>query len=170
MIKENLVLDVKFSSENATEPVTTQEVKDWCRIDVADDDTIIAKIIKASRIRLERATNISFITRTVKARLNNSLGRSYFPYGPVTALTTIIDEDGDAIDSGNYTLFNDSFQQIDSPYNDIITVTYTAGYSALPEDMREDLLNQIAFAYENRGDVKMATKLSPLLSLSYSRI
>lgn len=160
-IAYNAVLDVQFSAENATEPVTLQEAKDWCKIDIPDDDVLITSLITAARIICEQHSNTSFITRTVSARLNNGLGGMYLPYGPVTGnLISILDDDSVAIDTNNFSVRNASFKQLYTPFNSIITVSYTAGYEVLPWNLRVALLNQIAWMYENRGDSTVAGKLS----------
>lgn len=169
-MKYNAVLDVSFSSENATEPVTLAEAKEWLILsdEITDDDTLITKIIKASRIRLERATNVSFITRTVTAHLLNQLGDQELPYGPITSFTSLKDQADAVIDTDLYSVVGASFKQLKTKFCDPVIATYVTGYASLPADMREDLLNQIAYAYENRGDVPTASKLSPLLNLAYS--
>lgn len=147
----NAVLKVDFSDEAATEPVTPQEAKDWCRIDVTDDDALITRLIKGARKVCETYVNLSFITRTVTATIHNGLGNFTLPYGPVVGeVTSYADTDGIAITDYNYRDAHDSD----------ITVVYDAGYETLPEDLRTALLCQIAWMYENRGDSKIAMGLS----------
>lgn len=154
--KYNSVLKVAFSEESATEPVTVDEVKDWCRIDVSDDDTLIGKLIKGARVICENYANLSFIKRTITAKIRNGLGDFYPPYGPVVGDPAATYKSGDTIDDFDF----------DCSYPDTITVVYDAGYDAadgyetLPDNLRTALLNQVLFMYENRGDAKLANGLS----------
>lgn len=154
----NAVLSATFTDENATEPVTLQEAKDWCRIDVTDDDALITRLIKGARKICETYVNLSFITRTVTATIHNGLGNFTLPYGPVTSDVAYFNLD--ETDATGYDINNGS--------GDNVTAVYSAGYPAgeLPEDLRTALLCQIAWMYENRGDAKKASGLS-LESLLY---
>jgi len=88
-IAYNAVLSTVFSGESTTEPVTLDEAKNWCRIDVTDDDTLIEDIIiPAAREVCENYANLSFIARTVTAKIQNGLGNFYLPYAPVVAITS----------------------------------------------------------------------------------
>ncbi len=149
----NAVLSVTFSNESATEPVTLQEAKDWCRIDVTDDDTLITKLIKAARLICEHYVNMSFIARTVTAKIHNGQGDINLPYGPVTGAINYFELDG--------TTAIDNFDLTEERGDNFIAV-YPAGYAdgTLPEDLRTAILTQVAFMYENRGDAKIATGLS----------
>ncbi len=147
----NAVISVIFSDEATTEPILLQEAKDWLRIDVTDDDGLITKLIKAARIVCENYANLSFINRTVTAKIHNGLGNFYLPYGPVLGdIVSITDTDDNEL-----TDFN-----INDAYADDIIVTYDAGYEILPENFRTAILDQISFMYESRGDAKVASGLS----------
>lgn len=141
-----------FTDESTTEPVTLQEAKDWCRVDITDDDTLITRLIKASRISCEVYSILSFITRTVSVKINNGLGNFTLPYGPVNEIASATDYNSNDI-STDFSL--------DTVYGQPITVEYTAGYAdgELPEDLRTAVLCQIAWMYTNRGDVKLASAL-----------
>src|SRR6185312_16122520 len=149
----NAVLSVTFISESTNEPVTLQEAKDWCRIDVPDDDSLITKLIKGARFICERYVNLSFITRTVTAKIHNGAGDINLPYGPVNGTVNYYELDGT-------TVINDLDLTVGSG-NNIIAV-YTAGYAdgTLPDDLRTALLDQIAWMYQNRGDTAIASGLS----------
>lgn len=167
----NAVLDVEFSGENPVEPVTLQEAKDWCRIDINDDDALITSLITAARTICEKTCNISFITRTVTARLNNGLGGMFLPYGPVIGeITSIKNDDAIDIDSNNFAIKNSSFKQVYSPYNTVVIVVYNAGYTTLPGNLRTALLNQIAWMYDNRGEAAAAGKLSEQAKLILNQV
>ena len=130
-MKYNAVLDVNFSAESSTEPVTLNEAKQWCKIelDIAEENTLITELIKSARMQCEGYLCISLIARTVTALLNNTLGDIELPYGPVVAFTSLTDSEGDAITSGNYTLKGTVFKYIHSPCYDNMVAIYTTGYS-----------------------------------------
>lgn len=148
----NAVLSAVFSAESATEPILLPEAKNWCKLDDdTTDDVLVTQLIKAARIVCENHANLSFITRTVTARLINGLGNITLPYGPVTGTITYTDFDGDAITSYEIRTGGNSGE---------ITAVYTAGYATLPENFRTAILCQIGWMYTNRGDIKLAAGLS----------
>ena len=156
----NAVLNTSFSAESPTEPVLLQEAKDWCRIDVADDDTIITSLIKAARIMCENYANLSFINRTVTAKIKNGLGGFNPPFGPLVEITSATDSDGNAITDFKF----------DCAYSGNVTVVYTAGYTTLPVNLKTAVLNQIAFLYENRGDVRLQSGMSEEAKLILNQV
>lgn len=153
------------------EPVTVQEVKNWARIDLSDDDAIITMLITAAREQLESYTNISFIRRVVTTTIMNQLGGQYLPYGPVFDVLYLKDVDGKTVT--DYALSGVQFKQLKTCFCDPVTVQYNAGYSTLPQDFKSALLCQVAFLFENRGDAKLASGLSTeavLLMNKYRRV
>jgi hypothetical protein len=157
----NAALSAEFSDESTTEPVTLQEAKNWCRVDINDDDAIITALITAARIVCENYANLSFIERTVTAKIHNGLGNITLPFGPVvgdiTSITDIYDTP-----LTDYTL--------QTPYGTDLTVVYDAGYATLPENFKTAILCQIAWMYENRGDAGIAVGLSELSKLLLKQI
>lgn len=152
-MKQNLLLSVSFTDEGDTEPVTVAEVKNWLKIDVADDDTLILSLIKSARQQCETYLNISLIERTVTARLQNELGDFDLPYGPLADDTFIsITNDDDtplAIETDNYKL---RVNKLTTVNNCFLNVSYLAGYpDGIPQVFKTAILNQIAWLYETRG-------------------
>ncbi len=158
-IAYNAVLDVMFSDEEETEPVLLEEAKAWCRIDVDDDDNIIEELITAARIICEQYTNISFIPRTVTARLKNELGGIYLPYGPVVTEdddpVVFTDDEGAEQAEDTYKVVGVQFKAIKTPFTEM-TATYSAGFTTLPASLKEALLNQIDYMYSFRGSDRSA--------------
>ena len=58
---------------------------------------------------------------------------------------------------------------LDEPFG-TKTVTYDAGYDKLPMNLKNALLNQIGFLYENRGDVKLQSGLSEEAKLILNQV
>lgn len=156
----NAVLDVQFSSEGS-EPVTLLEAKNWCRVDVTDDNSLITELITSARIICEQYTNISFITRTVTAVLQNSCGKIFLPYGPVSTISSYTDRDSNQINDPK--VYGVQFKYIEYPVDDYIKVVYTAGYSTLPPNLKTALLSQIQWMYDNRGDASLSVNSKMIL-------
>jgi len=139
-----------------TEPVTLNDFKLWGKIDTTEDNALISALITTSRMMCEQYCNTGFVSREIVADINNANGGFILPYGPVTSTPTAVDEDGNALTL----VYN--FNQLQSPCCRM-TVSYTGGYSTLPEQYKTAIMEQCLFLYENRGDIAMSEKLSPLV-------
>lgn len=161
-IAYNAVLSTVFSNEGTVEPVILDDVKKWLRVDIDDDDDLISALITAARIFCENYANLSFITRTVTAKIHNGLGNFVLPYGPVIGDITSVTDNQGVVLTANYKL-------TDAYANDV-TVVYDVGYDVLPENFKTAIYNQIGFLFENRGDLQKATGLSPVSKLLLSQV
>lgn len=147
----NQIYDIAIiePSGDITEPVTLAEAKNFCKIDVDDDDTLITALITAARVMCEDYTNIGFIERELIVTLNNRNGGIYLPLGPIPSdLTTVTDADANDV---TFTTGGVDWKQLLTPTYERLIVTYTAGYSVLPENLKTALLNTIFYLYDNRA-------------------
>ncbi len=151
----------QFSSESATEPITLAAAKAWIKVDTAitADDTLITELIKAARQQVEGFLGISLISRTVTAVINNSAGSIELPYGPLVSFTSLTDEDGTAIAADDYELRGIGFKYLHEPLYDYMTAVYTTGYTALPENFKTAVKEQVAWLYDNRGEAKELSEI-----------
>lgn len=148
------VLSYKFSNEfpgDETEPVTLQEAKDWCMVDGPDYDAKLTMLITAARKKVERVRQMSLINRTVTANIKPGTN---LPFGPVKAITSITDDDDNTYEALTDVTCTD------------VTVVYTAGpgEAGLAEDLKIEILQQIAFMLDNRGDATTGSGgISPMI-------
>ncbi len=163
MNKYNLIIDYVdvTTDSNVTEPVTLQEVKDYLRLegfiddseslstDFDDDDTLIEELITSCRERLELFTGLSFVPKSYDVELTNLAGYITLPFGPVNNITSVEDINGTAL---TYTVTNNK-AKLKTPVQENLIVTYDCGYSSLPKALKEAMMKEIAYRYENRGDV-----------------
>ena len=174
MVKDNFVLDVKYSDVSTTYPVTLEEAKNWCKIelDITEEDDLITELIKSATALCEGYINTSLMPKTVTAELNNSLGGISLPYAPVTSFTSLKDEDDTTlVETTDYILQGLDFKTIKTPCYEYLKAEYVAGYAAadLPPNFKTAILQQIVYLYENRGDIdsgKAMPELSPILKLT----
>lgn len=145
----NAVVSVTIAAVG-TEPLSLDDAKNWCRVDISDDDALITSLITAARIMCEQYVGLLFTQRQVTAILQNGLGDIDLPYGPVSGDAVYSDMDGNTLTD----------YKICTPMCERIKAVYTGGYSALPGNLRTALLNQVAWMYENRGDAKIASGMS----------
>jgi uncharacterized phiE125 gp8 family phage protein len=148
----NSVVDIEFSLDPITEPVTLVEAKDFCKIDIGTDDDLIISLITAARQMCEAYTGIGFVVHYAVAILNNVNGDIYIPYGPLLTVNQVTDEAGNIlIYDSTYFIIGNQFKRLQSPRAKNITIDYTTGYSVLPNILKTALLNQIYYLYDNRS-------------------
>lgn len=141
-------IDVIFTEESSGADSTIipiAEVKNFCKIDIDEDDTLLDEIQLAAINICEAAANIGFRFRTIEAVINNANGYAYLPYGPVDEVTTIND-----IAPVTDQVTGVKWKQIAWPRNNRVTVVYTAGYSTLPYELKTALLQCIFYLYDER--------------------
>lgn len=158
---DNLVLDIQFSAESATEPVSLQQAKNWLKVDIDDDDALITELITSARQDCENYLCMSLIARTVTACLNIGLGEIPLPYGPINDVISVKNiATGEMIES--FVLKYNNFKSLD-PCTEVEAV-YTAGFDdgQCPKSFVYAILMQTAWQYEHRGDdLDQQTNLSP---------
>ena len=156
----NDTLEYEVTTDLSEEPVTLTELKQHLNMafdtlgsyTFTDDDTYLNRLIKASRQFLEKYTGLSFGEKTITAFLDNNRGGIEIPFGPVRSITSIKDYYGEVIASDAYTLRGSKYKKIVSPSYDYMEVTYTAGLTVVPEDLKQAILCMCAALYKYRGD------------------
>ena len=161
MVSYNSVLDIEFDDDNIVEPVTLTEAKDFCKVDINTDDSLISALITAARQDCEAHTGVGFVVHNIVAVLNNCNGEIYIPYGPLVVINQVMDADGNVLVlDTDYELSGNAFKRLLKPRENNITVDYQAGYADLPLTLKTALLNQIYWLYDNRS--QSVDKISPI--------
>lgn len=154
MVHYNAITDITFLEDPTAiiEPVLLTEAKDFCRIDIGTDDTLITALITTARLMCEAYTAVSMVDHEIEIVCNNASGGIYLPYGPIKGVTSVTNRDGDALvlDS-TYTLEGTMYIRLMTPHEDGLTVAYTTGYSTLPEVFKTAILNAVYYLYDNRA-------------------
>ena len=167
----------KILTDLLAEPVTLAEVKEFMEIDFDDFDALLTRLLKQARISSEKYTGLSYGKKEFTLVSNQS--KVTIPNGPFGELLTIVDIDGNAIPTANYTLFGYDNPVLTvgmtcmplnyDPYYDILgtalrsynewTVTYYAGFydsytddSTLPEDLKTAICMRVETAFKYRAD------------------
>lgn len=141
------LVDVEPSGDHV-EPVDLTEVKNFCKIDVSEDDTLIEMLITACRIECEQLTNIGFVNREVVLIQNNGNGGAYLPLGPNGTITSVVNEQGDAVTG--YKITGTAWKQILEPWYRHLVITYNTGHTTLPANLKLALLECIFYRYDER--------------------
>ena len=166
----------KISVEPIVEPLTNADVKLQLRMtsDTTEDD-LIASYITAARIYCERYTGRAFYTQTVVAYLDEFPAEDYIelPMAPLQSVTSVKYKDS----AGTETPMTKTTQYLEDTDSYVgrivlpcgvtwpsfteytvnpITITYVAGYTALPQPLKQAMLLLIGSWYENReNDVEI---------------
>lgn len=159
-------------SQPSVEPLTLAEIKLFLRIDGNSEDTLLTSLLAAARISAEKYMRVSIINQQWKAVIQKSAsGRFYLPYGPVNSIDSVTSSNkagqSATVDSSFYHLEEGNRFIIFEPsvIAEKVEITYSSGYGAdsttIPESIKQGLLSQIAFMYENRHSDKMS-EYSPL--------
>ena len=184
-------LDIKgnrhiyVATDSASEPVTTDELKIWARIDGNDEDDLIDGIIKTARLAVEKYLNRSLINKTIELTLDEwNSDKIELPLGPVSSITDVVTIDEDDTE----TTYSSDYYYLASNYVDTLClkststyptntersyggfkITYVAGYGATSSSVPQAILDSVKTLatniYENRNpsmemppDIKLILK------------
>lgn len=146
------LLDISITPlPGAIEPVTLEEAKVYLRVDFDDDDAVITRMIRSSVQRLQKYSGRVFTRSNCSAYYRQECGgdRILLAYNDNISLTT-----GDYVDKlkgGTLIETTDTDVEID----------YEAGYTVIPDWITTAVLQDVAWMYENRGDVTQQGKINP---------
>lgn len=164
-----MIIDYKDITESSgiTEPVTVQECKDWLRLegfiddeesvsDFDDDDDFISMLINSARTRLEEYTGLSIIQKTWEVEFNN-IGNFELPFSPIIEITSLVSacDTQETPTQITYTTSN-NLSKLKTPVQDGLIITYDAGFTTIPEWVKNAVLAEVAYRYTHRGDEGLA--------------
>ena len=79
--------DIKINSVTGSEIVTTQNVKDFVRIDTIADDTIIDRMLTTARIWCENYIGKDIVAKNRTFYLQEVDNRFTLPFAPVASIS-----------------------------------------------------------------------------------
>lgn len=164
-------MPLKVVTPPTQEPISLAEAKLHCRIDLADDDTLISGYIAAARVYVETVCNRALIEQTLEHYLDNwpEDGELILPRSPVQGVTSVTYTDADGgthvFAASNYVVDvlsaparlvlksgaswpGDELQVVNG-----IAVRFVAGWAqpaAVSAPIRQAMLLLIGHWYENR--------------------
>lgn len=144
---QGAVYDVVFTEESTAPQllIPNDEVKNFCKIDVSEDDALLEEIQFAAILKCEAMLNIGFYERVTTAIIDNRNGGFFLPYGPIGTITTI-----KGIAPTTEQVKGSTWKQVLWPYEDHLEVVYVGGYATLPYSIKLGLLQCIFFMYDER--------------------
>lgn len=141
--------DIKINSVTGSEIVSTQDVKDFVRIDTSADDTIIDRMITAARLWCENYIGKDIVAKNRTFYLQQVDDRFTLPFAPVASISSVTSE-GTAVTYESYGL-DDTMIEIKSLPADEVKVTYVT--TGLTDDLvKEAILHLVATMYDYRAD------------------
>jgi uncharacterized phiE125 gp8 family phage protein len=173
-----LTYSILVTAEPAEEPITTAEAKSQARIDIADDDTLVASFIVAARLEAESWLGRRLVTQTIDtffdcwphvAYYTGTRQAIHLPGGPAQSITHIKYYDADGTlttwDAASYyTDLNGlsprialasgySYPTLQTNRPAAIQVRSVVGYgaaSAVPAGIKTAIAMRVADLYEHR--------------------
>jgi len=147
--------EVKINSTTGTEILTTQEVKDYVRIDTSSDDSIILAMITQARIWCENYISKDIVAKNRTYYLSHTNGVYDLPFGPVASISEITIDGTATTDYEILGLDNETIE-LDSSLAENVKSTYiTLGLNDTL--IKQAMLQLISTYYDNRSDFKTGT-------------
>lgn len=153
-----MMYDIKHNTQ-PSEIVTTAEVKRKLNISYTDDDTLLGELITRARQQIERFCAIAIGSQT-KTWIFDADGycEYHIPYQPVISVESV----NEKTDYNTYTALVvyedydlDGYKTVTPFAGGRFKVEYTTGYTTLPEALKDAIISQVVYLYENRGDQNM---------------
>lgn len=143
----NSEFQIEILTDLTTEPVTLQEAKDYMRISSNAEDDLIEELITSARERIEKFTGLSLGEKTLKAYWFYFHIPAEIPYGPITAINSVVDDNDVELE---YTARGLQYKTLEAYSTQGLTIEYEAGFTVAPKGLKLAILKQVSTDYENR--------------------
>jgi uncharacterized phiE125 gp8 family phage protein len=145
MINSEFQLEVV--TDLSVEPVTLQEAKDYMRISSESENDLIEELITSARERIEKYTGLSLGLKTLKAYWFYFHVPAEIPYGPITAINSVVDDNDVELE---YTARGLQYKTLEAYSTQGLAIEYEAGFTIVPKGLKLAILKQVSTDYENR--------------------
>ena len=152
--------EIKINSTTGSELLTTQEVKDYVRIDTSSDDAIISAMITQARIWCENYISKDIVSKNRTYYLSHTNGVYDLPFGPVTSISEITIDGTATTDYEILGLDNETIDLDSSSAENVKSTYITTGINdAL---IKQAMLQLISTYYDNRSDFKTGIAINEI--------
>lgn len=170
---------VKVITPPAAEPVSINDFKTWMQglTITPEQEPMAASLLKAGREEAEAYQNAAYCEQTLQITSDNLSGAIILPRPPFRALQNVTAylADGTEQDITDTCVTDDTWSParlylppvLPGPLREVnpLAITYTAGYDAVPEKVRQAILLYAAWAWIHRGgDERVPAAFYNLLS------
>lgn len=148
-------------------PVTLDEAKDYCRVDINDEDTLVSSLIGAAVTHAESITGRRFVSQQWRMDIEKFTSEILLPYPNLISVDSIAYYDTanaqQTLNSSIYDVngighigsvkasYGQSFPSV-YPRDDAVQITFTCGYSAVPEGIKTAVNAIVSQLYYCRGE------------------
>jgi uncharacterized phiE125 gp8 family phage protein len=143
----NSEFQCEIITDLTTEPVTLQEAKDYMRISSDSENDLIEELITSARERIEKFTGLSLGLKTLKAYWFYFHVPAEIPYGPITAINSVVDDNDVELE---YTARGLQYKTLEAYSTQGLAIEYEAGFAVCPKGLKLAILKQVSTDYENR--------------------
>ena len=141
---------IKINSTTGSELLTTQNVKDYVRIDTTADDNIISAMITQARIWCENYISRDIVAKNRTYYLDTTNGIFDLPFGPIASVEEITIDGTATTDYEILGLDNETIELDQGPAERVKITYITNGIDdAL---IKQSMLQLISTYYDNRTD------------------
>jgi len=141
---------IKINSTTGSELLTTQNVKDYVRIDTTADDNIISAMITQARIWCENYISRDIVAKNRTYYLDTTNGIFDLPFGPIASVEQITIDGTATTDYEILGLDNETIELDQGPAERVKITYITNGIDdAL---IKQSMLQLISTYYDNRTD------------------
>lgn len=152
-------MDLVVTSDSLPIPITLAQVKEHLNIDFDDQDDKLTALLASAFREVELFTECGLKTKTVRLSYTQINGTVMLPFAPIQSITTVVDFDNKALVlDTDYELSGEKTKL--SAYNGGgIKITYVCGFTSLPKDIENSILDIIAVDFDNKvEDKRLALK------------
>ena len=152
-------MQVKYSNIGSTEPITPAQVKEYCKIDYTDEDTLIGNLITGVRELIEEFTGLALIDKTVTVfwedfEVDEDIELPFPEHNEITSVKV----NGTAITDYISTGLTQKIIRVPSSYsvgtssdNYGLEIAFTT-LGTCPQAIKNEMLRLIDEKYRNRGN------------------
>jgi uncharacterized phiE125 gp8 family phage protein len=148
-------------------PVSLEDLKSHVRYDDADDDLYLTGLIRAALRMVENATGRAFVHRAFRLTLDAFPDVIELPIRPLVSVQSVTYIDPDGVEQAADFQASNRNPPVVRPVIewpetkdqlDAVWIDFTAGYDAVPEDVKHAILLLAGQWYERRESVESGSR------------
>jgi uncharacterized phiE125 gp8 family phage protein len=152
-------MDLVVTSDSLPIPITLSQVKDHLNVDFTDQDDKITALLASAFREVELFTELGLKTKTVRLSYTQINGTIPLPFAPIQSITSVTNMSGTALVLGTDYELSGEKSKLSAYNSDGVKVTYVCGFTSLPRDIENAILDIIAIDFDNKvEDKRLALK------------